>query len=104
MLGYPSIDFVFLWHIKRAYIRAVLRLLILKNLKKWNFDDFFKNCDFWGLSLIIDGSLYGGVLGYPSMDFVFLCQMEQTSIGAVLIVLFLKNLKNWNFGDFFEKR
>ena len=37
-----------------------------------------------GLSVIIDGSLYGRVLAYPSMDFIFLWHIEQTHIGAVL--------------------
>ena len=34
--------------------------------------------------MIIEGSLYGQVLAYPSMDLIFLWHMEQTHIGAVL--------------------
>ena len=33
--------------------------------------------------MIIDGSLYGRVLGYPSKDFVFLWHIDKIYIGAV---------------------
>ena len=58
--------------------------------------------------MIIDGSLYGRVLAYPSMDFIFLWHMEQTYIGAVLRRIISENififfgdiLKNSDYGDF----
>ena len=37
----------------------------------------------FGLSIVIDGSLYGRVLGYSSIDFIFLSYMEWTYIEAV---------------------
>ena len=36
-----------------------------------------------GHSVIIDGSLYERVLGYPSIDFIFLCTKKKTYIEAV---------------------
>ena len=54
----------------------------------------------WGLSVIIDGSLYGRLLGYPSMDVVFLWHMEPTYIGAVRIIFELsQNLEFWWYFD-----
>ena len=73
-------------------LELCLGVLFLKNLKNCNFGDFLKNGDFG--DVIIDGSLYGQVLAYPSMDCVFLWHMEQTHIGAVLRrIIFEKSQK-----------
>ena len=42
VLGYPSIDFVFLWHVERTYIEAVLRRIIFEKSKKLKFGEFLK--------------------------------------------------------------
>ena len=53
--------------------------------------------------MIIDGSLYGRVLAYPSMDFIFLWRMEQTHIGAVLRrIIFEKKSQKLEFWRIFE--
>ena len=52
--------------------------------------DFFPNFGkmvIWELSVIIDGSLYGRVHGYHSMDSVLLWHMERI-------------FEKWLFGDF----
>ena len=44
--------------------------------------------------MIIDGSLYGRVLAYPSMDFVFFWHIERICIAAVLrCIIFEKSQK-----------
>ena len=53
--------------------------------------------------VIIDGSLYGRVLGYSSMDFIFLSHMEWTILKLWVGVLCLKNLINCNFDEFLKK-
>ena len=68
---YPSMDFVFHCTYKEHILELCSGVL------------FLKNGDFWGLSVIIGGSLYGQVLGYPSMDFVFLWHIDRIYIGAV---------------------
>ena len=50
-------------------LELCLGVLFLKSLKNWNFGDFLKNSDFGGLSVIIDGSLYGRVLDHPLFGF-----------------------------------
>ena len=55
-----------------------------KKSQKLEFWRFFEKWWFSGLSVIYEGSLYGWVLAYPSMDFIFLWHIEQTHIGAVL--------------------
>ena len=59
--------------------------------------------------MFIDGSLYGRVLNYPSIDVVFLWHIDRTYVGAVLrrIIFEKKKLKivigefskNGDFGD-----
>ena len=53
--------------------------------------------------MIIDGSLYGRVLAYPSMDFIFLWHIEQTHIGAVLRRIIFEKSQKLEFWRFFEK-
>ena len=50
VLAYPSIDFVFLWHMQQTYIGAVLRRIIFFYLKIWNFCVLLKNSDFGELA------------------------------------------------------
>ena len=50
----------------------------------------------------IDGSLYGRVLGYPSMDLDFLWHIDIIYIGAVHMRIILEKYKNWNFGKFLK--
>ena len=52
--------------------------------------------------MIIDGSLNGRVLDYPSIDFVSFGTWNEHILDLCLDVLFLENLKNWNFGDYFK--
>ena len=53
----------------------------------------------WGLCVIIDGSLYGRVLGYPLMDYIFIWHMERTYIVAVLRCVIFEKTKNLFFCD-----
>ena len=53
--------------------------------------------------MIIDGSLYGRVLAYPPMDFIFLWHMDQTHIGAVLRRIIFEKSQKLLFWRFFEK-
>ena len=53
--------------------------------------------------MIIDGSLYGRLLAYPSMDFVFVWHMKQTYIGAVLRGIIFEISQKLEFWRFFEK-
>ena len=46
-------------------------------------------------------TLYGRVLGYPSMDFVFLCHIDKTYIGAVLRRIIFEKSKKLEFWRFF---
>ena len=46
-------------------------------------------------------TLYGRVLAYPSMDFSF-GTWNKHILELCLVVLFLKYLKNCNFGDFLK--
>ena len=45
VLAYPSMDFVFLWHMERAYIGAVLGRINFEKFKKLEFWRFFENGD-----------------------------------------------------------
>ena len=47
VLGYPSMDFIFLWHMERTYIGAVI---ICEKSQKLYFSDFLKNSDFGDLA------------------------------------------------------
>ena len=90
VLAYPSMNFVFLWHMERTYIGAVHTCIICeKSLKKWNLTNFWK--------MVILRTLYGRVLGYPSMDFVFLWHLDRTYImfDVLKIVLFLLFLTHY---------
>ena len=46
-LTHPSMDFVFLRHMDRTYIGAVLKRIIF-----WKFGDILKNGDFGGLGTL----------------------------------------------------
>ena len=48
-------------------------------------------------------TLYGRVLTYPSIDFVFLWHMEQTYIGAVLRRIIFEKSQKLEFWRIFEK-
>ena len=79
---------------KEHILELCLGVLFFEKSQKLLFWRFFEKWWFWGLSVIIDGSLYGRVLAYPSMDFIFLWHMEQTHIGAVLgRIIFEKSQK-----------
>ena len=79
---------------KEHILEVCLGVLFLKKSQKLAFWRFFVKWWFWGLSVIIDGSLYGQVLGYPSMDFIFLWSIDRTYIGAVhRRIIFEKCLK-----------
>ena len=54
--------------------------------------------------MIIDGSLYERVLGYPSMDFVFLWRMARTYIGAVFRRIILEKSQKLIFLRYFERK
>ena len=44
VIGYPSMDFVFRWHIDRIYIGVVHRRIFFeKNLSNGNFGDVLKS-------------------------------------------------------------
>ena len=94
VLGYPSIDFVFLWHMERTYIGAVHKLSFLKHqfFLKLEFWRIFEKCWVWGLGVIIDGSTYGRVLGYLSMDSVYLWHIDRTYIRSLHRRIIIENL------------
>ena len=52
------------------------------------------------VSVIIDGSLYGRVLGFSSVDFIFLSYMEWTYIDVVRRRIICKIFQNCNFGEY----
>ena len=53
--------------------------------------------------MIIDGSLYGRLLAYPSMDFVLHWHMERTYIEAVLRRIIFEKSQQFEFCRIFEK-
>ena len=89
---------------ERTYIEAVRRCIKRIGVgvsQKYNFGELSNNCDFWTYnSVIIDGSLYGRVLGYFSMVFVSFRTWNDHILKLCVGILFLKNLNNCNFGEF----
>ena len=52
VLAYPSMDFVFLLHMERAYIGALLRRINFEKSKNLEFRRFFFKWRFWGLGTL----------------------------------------------------
>ena len=63
VLGYPSMGFVFRWHIHRTYIKAVHKCIIFETSQELEFWQIFEKMVIWGLRQIEkDYSLHRYVL------------------------------------------